>query len=219
MKKNVYFRYDVMDAKIVGSKSAFDMANRGYGDAYEELMRMSKEYPDFGYQVTKRKSSQDKNTYKGLTRAFIINYLDIQDDKETVNKEFEKVESMATKKWPEVKKWFLSKYPDFSVEDAKWEIAAAAGFIYLLRPRWHRKSFRTASRFPMPTTHEQPDFAHAKSFDLCSFQSTKSVCSTVYKFHWRNHRFRVSLMLPPKSVCLAWDSPFRASAVAKGITH
>ena len=50
-------------------------------------------------------------------------------------------------------------------------------FIYLLRPRCHRKSFRTASRFPMPTTHEQPDFAHAKSFVLCSFQPTKCACS------------------------------------------
>ena len=54
---------------------------------------------------------------------------------------------------------------------------AAAGYIYLLLPRWHRKSFRTAPRFPMPTTHEQPDFAHAKSFVLCSFQPTKSACS------------------------------------------
>lgn len=27
------------------------------------------------------------------------------------------------------------------------------------------------------------------------------------------------VLLPPKSVCLAWDSPFPASAVAKGITH
>ena len=54
---------------------------------------------------------------------------------------------------------------------------AAAGFIYLLRPRCHRKSFRTASSFPMPTTHEQADFAHAKSFVLCSFQPTKSACS------------------------------------------
>ena len=54
---------------------------------------------------------------------------------------------------------------------------AAAGFIYLLRPRWHSKSFRTASSFPMPSTHEQADFAHAKSFVLCSFQPTKSACS------------------------------------------
>ena len=57
------------------------------------------------------------------------------------------------------------------------ETDAAAGFIYLLRPRCHRKSFRTASRFSMTTTHEQPDFAHAKSSVLCSFQPTKSACS------------------------------------------
>lgn len=29
----------------------------------------------------------------------------------------------------------------------------------------------------MPTTHEQSDFAHAKSFVLCSLQPTKSACS------------------------------------------
>ena len=29
----------------------------------------------------------------------------------------------------------------------------------------------------MPTTPEQPDFAHAKSFVLCSLQPTKSACS------------------------------------------
>ena len=46
--------------------------------------------------------------------------------------------------------------------------------MYLLRPRCHSKSFRYATRFPMPTTHEQPDFAHAKSFVLCSLQPTKS---------------------------------------------
>ena len=131
---------------------------------------------------------------------------------------------------------------------------AAAGFIYLLRPRCHRKSFRTASSFPMPTTHEQADFAHAKSFVLCSFQPTKSACSASaekclsgvgqplssvsgrqrYNQLHTNRRILLMLnpsfcvpfspqnppvLLPPKSVCLAWDSPFPASAVAKGITH
>lgn len=50
-------------------------------------------------------------------------------------------------------------------------------FIYLLRPRWHRKSLRFAASFPMPTTPEQSDFAHGKSFILCIFQPTKSACS------------------------------------------
>lgn len=50
-------------------------------------------------------------------------------------------------------------------------------FIYLLRPRWHRKSLRFAASFPMPTTPEQTDFAHGKSFILCIFQPTKSACS------------------------------------------
>ena len=57
------------------------------------------------------------------------------------------------------------------------ETDAAAGFIYLLRPRCHRKPFRFAARFPMPTTPEQPDFAHCKFLVFCSFQPTKSACS------------------------------------------
>ena len=54
---------------------------------------------------------------------------------------------------------------------------AAAGFIYLLRPRCHRKPFRFAARFPMPTTPEQPDFAHCKFLVFCCLQPTKSACS------------------------------------------
>ena len=50
-------------------------------------------------------------------------------------------------------------------------------FIYLLRPRWHRKSFRTATRFSAPTTPEQPDFAHGKFLVFCNLQPTKSACS------------------------------------------
>ena len=51
------------------------------------------------------------------------------------------------------------------------------GFLYLLRPRWHRKSFRTATRYPAPTTPEQPDFAHGKFLVFCNLQPTKSACS------------------------------------------
>ena len=50
-------------------------------------------------------------------------------------------------------------------------------FIYLLCPRWHSKSLSFATRFSMPTTHEQPDFAHCKFLVFCSLQPTKSACS------------------------------------------
>lgn len=127
MNKPVTFHYDLMNAMIVGSKSAFEKANRGYGEVYEELMRMKKEHPDFGYQVSERKSSgKSKNTYKGLTRKLVIEYISIQPDKEILTKEFEKAESLAAGKWPGVKKWFLAKYPEFNVEAAKEAIIQAA---------------------------------------------------------------------------------------------
>ena len=74
------------------------------------------------------------------------------------------------------------------------ETVAAAGFYIPLAPRWHRKSFRFTARFPMPTTPEQPDFAHAKSFVLCSLQPTKSACSAAAE------KYMSSVGQPPSSV-------------------
>ena len=94
---------------------------------------------------------------------------------------------------------------------------AAAGFIYLLRPRCHRKSFRTASRFPMPTTPEKPDFAHCKFLVFCSLQPTKSACSAAaekclsgvgqplssshHATSWRRKRYNNTLDFASKIVC------------------
>lgn len=57
------------------------------------------------------------------------------------------------------------------------ELIAAAGFYIPLVPCWHSKSLSFATRFSMPTTHEQPDFAHCKFLVFCSLQPTKSACS------------------------------------------
>jgi hypothetical protein len=54
----------------------------------------------------------------------------------------------------------------------------------------------------MQTTHEQPDFAHGKSLSFVAYSPQNP-----------------AVLLPLEIDCLAWDSPFPASAVAKGITH
>ena len=89
------------------------------------------------------------------------------------------------------------------------------GFLYTsCAPRLHRKSFRTASRFPIPTTPEQPEFCTVK---LC-LTDANSLSFVAYNPQ------NPPVLLPPKSVCLAWDSPFPAVITplrggAKGITH
>ena len=82
------------------------------------------------------------------------------------------------------------------------ELIAAAGFIYLLRP------VGTENLSAQPQ-----DF-------LCQLHPNSRILLLL------NPSFCVAyspqnppVLLPPKSVCLAWDSPFPASAVAKGITH
>ena len=87
-------------------------------------------------------------------------------------------------------------------------------FIYLLRPRWHRKSFRFASKFPMPTTPEQPDFANCKFLVFCSLQPTKSGVHNVNSaVHAAAEKCLSGVGQPLSSAFL------RNAAVAKGITH
>lgn len=52
-----------------------------------------------------------------------------------------------------------------------------AAFYLPLAPALAQKIFPLCFKITMPTAPEQPDFAHAKSFVLCSFQPIKSACS------------------------------------------
>ena len=82
------------------------------------------------------------------------------------------------------------------------ETDAAAGYIYLLRPVVTEN-----------LSAQLQDF-------LCQLHPNSRILlmlnpSFCVPFSPQNP----PVLLPPKSVCLAWDSPFPAAAVVKGITH
>lgn len=112
-----YFRLDLLNRKINGSKNAFKAADKGYGDAYDQLMALMAQHPDFVLVVVeqKRHTEKAKETYKGMDIPWMRAYLEMEGNKANVEK-FEKVIQFAVKNnkkaFPLAKKYFLKQFKD-----------------------------------------------------------------------------------------------------------
>ena len=130
---NVRFTIDFINKSIIGTKSSFNKAGKGFGAEYEELAAKMAAHPDFKLveKEQKHKSAKAKRTYDGLDFDFMEAYIEIQPASEKLKNEYESVKQMAancgTSKYPLTKKWFLGKFgtedQPFDMEQARKEIA------------------------------------------------------------------------------------------------
>ena len=133
---NVHFTINFFDKQIIGTKSSFNKAGKGFGAEYEELAAKMAAHPDFKLveKEQKHKSTKAKRTYDGLDFDFMETYIEIQLASEKLKNEYESVKQMAancgTSKYPLTKKWFLGK---FGTEDEGFDMAAAKERIYNFR--------------------------------------------------------------------------------------
>lgn len=118
-----YFRFDFPNNAIVGSKTAIKKAGNPASKEYEELKKMRKLQPDFQIVQKDVKKSPGKQSYKGLNRNFVEAYISIQSNADTLNKQYMEAQEMGT--FPLVRKWFLTTFKEFDMEEAKREIEEA----------------------------------------------------------------------------------------------
>ena len=125
---NVHFTINFFDKQIIGTKSSFNKAGKGFGAEYEELAAKMAAHPDFKLVVKeqKHKSTKAKRTYDGLDFDFMEAYIEMQTDAQKLKNEYESVKQMAancgTSKYPMTKKWFLGK---FGTEDQPFDMEQA----------------------------------------------------------------------------------------------
>ena len=125
---NVRFTIDFINKSIIGTKSSFNKAGKGFGAEYEELAAKMAAHPDFKLveKEQKHKSTKAKRTYDGLDFDFMEAYIEIQPASEKLKNEYESVKQMAancgTSKYPLTKKWFLGK---FGTEDQPFDMEQA----------------------------------------------------------------------------------------------
>ena len=125
---NVHFTINFFDKQILGTKSSFNKAGKGFGAEYEELAAKMAAHPDFKLveKEQKHKSTKAKRTYDGLDFDFMETYIEIQPASEKLKNEYESVKQMAvncgSSKYPLTKKWFLGK---FGTEDQPFDMGQA----------------------------------------------------------------------------------------------
>lgn len=118
-----FFRFDFTSNTIVGSKTAIKKAGNPDSKEYKELMKLREIQPEFQVVEKEVKKSSGKQSYKGLNRDFVEAYISIQPNADTLNKQYKEAKEMGT--FPLVRKWFLTTFKEFDMEEAKREIEEA----------------------------------------------------------------------------------------------
>ena len=112
------FTYDHINHKIVGTELNFRKSGIPGSAQDMELMARLAEHPNYTFQIIK--PAKEKNSYKGLTRELMYDYLEMT-KQELLSAELQKMKKDGVG-YPAIKSWFLDQFPCFNVSKAKREV-------------------------------------------------------------------------------------------------
>ena len=108
---------------LITLSSAFERKAFTPGTAeYAQLLEVRHEFPDFRLETRQFKTNTAQDRYKGLTYEYMRWYIGEVESKELAPAVLEGLESMIRnslghstgKRYPTIKKWFLTRYPEFA---------------------------------------------------------------------------------------------------------
>ena len=93
---------------------------------YNLLQRVRHDYPSYEVVVRHIKRNPNKETYRGLTYAYMERYIASHANAEVIMAEYRELRLISechckARRYPKIKKWFLKTYPEvelFGMEDA-----------------------------------------------------------------------------------------------------
>ena len=115
MKQNIGYEIDYIESKIIVSKKFLKEASTINTDAYIELAKVRRDYPEFTIEPRQIAKRESKMTYGKLTYQFMREYIETKANKDQVLVEFEQIQKLAkfqNAQYVFVKKWFLGLYGD-----------------------------------------------------------------------------------------------------------
>ena len=121
--KKFAFTFDHVNKKIVGKDVDFQKAGIPGSKEESELTARMEARPTYGFTVLPTEKKPAKQTYKGLGRELMREYIGIQKEavKYDLMAQLDKMIEEKTKQ-PTIKSWFLEEFPGFTVSKAKREI-------------------------------------------------------------------------------------------------
>ena len=117
------FTYDHINKKIVGTDINFQKAGIPGSALEAELLARMEGQPTYTFAVVETEKKPAKQTYKGLTKELMQEYIKIQQNK-AVDDLLAQLDNMVAEKkaFPTIKSWFLDEFKGFSVSKAQREI-------------------------------------------------------------------------------------------------
>lgn len=121
-------KIDRVNGLIVMDRTFAKLSENTRSEEYSHLQQVRKDYPTFQVITRSIKKNPNKETYKGLTYAYMRDYILTHEDDENalvVLAEFSEMRQISrchaqAKRYPVIKNWFLAKYPEiieFGVRD------------------------------------------------------------------------------------------------------
>lgn len=145
---NIYFTFDHIHKKIVGSEFHFKKAGIPASPQYNALMSAMESQPTYTLDsVTSKRKVENKQTYAGLTRDLMKAYIGIQPDNEKLTAEFEAM-IQDKKCYPTMKSWFLDTFKGFNVKKAETAIRSHKLNTYKAHVRKVQPVPKTTIDFP-----------------------------------------------------------------------
>ena len=117
-------RIDFTKNEIVMSRQFEKCASIAGSEEYRRLQTVRLDYPTFSVVRRSIKKAPTKETYAGLTFAYMENYIASHANAEQIRKVYDELRLIGAchkVSYPTIKKWFLETYPEiveFCIEGA-----------------------------------------------------------------------------------------------------
>ena len=131
-------RFDHDARCIVMDRTFYKNSSNIRFEEYAMLQRARQDYPTYTPVIKHIKRNPDKETYKGLTYAYMERYIESHANADEIMAEYKELRLISechckARRYPKIKKWFLKKYPEvekFGTEESNNETIAETGAKY-----------------------------------------------------------------------------------------
>ena len=118
MKNALYI--DFAESKIIMTSTFAKKCTNTSSNEYRQLQSVRRDYPEFLVVTRQIKKNPNMEHYKGLTydymESYIRNHTPIKEVDQVLDEFYQKIEiskcHSVAHRYPTIKKWFLSKYPE-----------------------------------------------------------------------------------------------------------
>ena len=136
MKNTLRFDHDARC--IVMDRTFYKNSSNIRFEEYAMLQRARQDYPTYTPVIKHIKRNPDKETYKGLTYAYMERYINSHANADEIMAEYNELRLISechckARRYPKIKKWFLKKYPEvekFGTEESNNETITETGAKY-----------------------------------------------------------------------------------------